>query len=547
MTSTLLLFDLLGAAALLLWGLRLIKTGVNTAFGVPMRRFISASVRNRFVAFGAGFVTTLALQSSTAMAVILGSFVSQGLVGVVMAQSVMLGANLGTAVVATALSFDLHWLAPVAILVGVIANGGRSRRHKGASEIAIGIGLMFLSLRLMAEATEPMRQSEALTAFFGLLGDAPLVAILLSACFAAVSASSLAVVLFVMSLSSAGAIDAQLCILLIAGANVGGALPPIFAVAADGASARQVVVGNLGVRGLGALALLVSATSLASLLPSGTSIPQLAIYAHLAFNFVLAAIFLPIVGTFSRIVGRLLPVRPGSNSDDGPKHLDEAALVDPPSALAAATRETLRVGDAVEEMLETTLSALKADDEILCQGVIKLDDKVDRLQGAIKLYLARMERSGLDSVGQRQLNEILAYAVNLEHIGDIIERSLTRLTIKKIEKQLSYSKEGMDEIEELFRDTIDNLQLAQNVFISRDSQIARRLMEAKVPIRQKEKRSVERHMDRLQQRQPETLQTTSMHMDVLRDLKRINGHLMSVAAPILEEAGLLRESRLKKG
>ncbi|MGB3337699.1 MAG: PhoU domain-containing protein, partial [Devosia sp.] len=222
------------------------------------------------------------------------------------------------------------------------------------------------------------------------------------------------------------------------------------------------------------------------------------------------------------------------------------ALVDPPSALAAATRETLGVGDIVEEMLETTLTALKTNDEILCQGVIKLDDRVDRLQGAIKLYLARMERSGLDSVGQRQLNEVLAYAVNLEHIGDIIERSLSRLTIKKIEQQLSYSKEGMEEIEELFRDTIDNLQLAQNVFISRDSQIARRLMEAKVSIRQKEKRSVERHMDRLQQRQPETLQTTSMHMDVLRDLKRINGHLMSVAAPILEEAGLLRESRLRK-
>jgi phosphate:Na+ symporter len=350
-----------------------------------------------------------------------------------------------------------------------------------------------------------------------------------------------------MSLASAGTINAELCILMVAGANVGGAIPPILAVASQGAVARQVAVSNLLVRSVGAGLLLLTASWIVGALPAGVDVPQLAIQTHLLFNLALAVGFLPAIGPLSVVMKWIEPERRAGNLSDGPKHLDEAALAYPPSALAAAMRETLRVGDIVEEMLDTTLTALKTNDELLCQGVFKLDDRVDAIQGAIKLYLARMDRKMLDQAGQRQLNEILTYAVNLEHVGDIVERSLSRLTIKKIEHQLTYSPEGMQEIEDLFRDTIENLQLAQRVFINRDAQIARRLMEAKVTIRQKERLSVERHMARLQERRPETLQTTSMHMDVLRDLKRINGHLISVATPILEEAGLMRESRLKKG
>ena len=459
MTSTLILIDLLGAAALLLWGLRLLKSGVNTAFGAELRHFLSMSTRNRMRAFGAGTVATVALQSGTAMAIILASFVSQGLISVPMAQAVMLGANVGTALVAQVLSFDLHWLAPFAILIGFVVGTGKSRRRRGIGEIAMGLGFTLLSLWLMGEATEPMRHSEAVAAFFALLGNAPLIAIAMSAVLAGASASSLAVVLFIMSLAAAGSIDASLCMLLVAGANVGGAFPPILAVKSEGAQARQVVTSNLIVRAGGALVLMLAANRIASMLPSTTDVAALAIQTHLVFNIALAMLLLPLIGPFTSIIARTLPTpRPGE-AGTGPKHLDEAALSDPPSAIAAAMRETLRVGDIVEEMLDTTLTALRTNNEVLCQEIFGLDDQVDKIQGAIKLYIARVNRAHLEDAGRRQLDGILAYAVNLEHIGDIIERSLSRLTIKKIGLQLRYSAEGMTEIE----DTIENLQLAQRV------------------------------------------------------------------------------------
>ena len=376
MASTLLLVDLLGAAALLLWGLRLLKSGVSIALGARLRQFLASSTRNRFMAFGAGLLTTLALQSSTAMAVMVGSFVAQGFVAPAMAQAVMLGANVGTALITQILSLDIHWLAPVAIFLGVIAGSRKTRNSRGLGEIAIGIGLMLLSLRLMSEATEPMRDSEALAAFFALVGDAPIIAIGLSAALAAVSASSLAVVLFIMSLAVAGSIGPELCLLLVAGANVGGALPPVFAAASDGMAARRVAISNLTVRGLGAIILLLVAAWLVELLPEPKNLAQFTIQAHVAFNVALALIFLPLIGPLTRLLTRMLPDK-RQGKKPGPLHLDDALLADPPSALAAAMRETLHVGDLVEKMLQASLVALKTNDELLCQSVYHLDDQVD--------------------------------------------------------------------------------------------------------------------------------------------------------------------------
>lgn len=544
MTSTLLLLDLLGSAALLLWGLGLLKSGVTSAFGAQLRLFIARSTRNRILAFGAGLLTTLALQSSTGIALMVSSFTAQGLMGGAMAQAVMLGANVGTAVVTQVLALDLHWLAPVAILGGVLSNSGKSRRAKGLGGIAIGLGLMLLALSLMNEATAPMRHSPAVASFFALLGNAPIVAVAIAVAMAAVSASSLAVVLFVLALAKAGSIDPTLCLLLVAGANLGGALPPLLAATAENISGRRVALSNLVVRGTGALVVLFLSGWLAPWL-AGRDLARLTIEAHLGFNVVLALVFLPIVGPLDRLMHRVLPDR-AIKIDTGPRHLDEAALADPPAALASATRETLRVGDVVQTMLETCLEAMKTNDELLCQSLFKFDDQVDALEEAVKLYLARVKQTDLDEATLRQISVVLDYATNLEHVGDVIERSLARLTLKKIEKQLQYSPDGMAEIESLFLDIIENLQVAQRVFLSRDAQMARRLMESKVAIRRKERESAAHHMVRLQQGRPDTLLTTSLHLDVLRDLKRINAHIVSVANPILEDAGLLRESRLRK-
>jgi phosphate:Na+ symporter len=452
----------------------------------------------------------------------------------------MLGADVGTALVAQMLTLKVHWLPPLLVLAGVATlRSSDTNRAQGIGRAVIGIGLMLLALRLLGEATGPMRQSPAIIQFLTLLGDAPLFAVLAAALMAAAAASSLAIVLFVVTL--AGVVSPLLIVLFVAGANLGSAVPPFLASGHEPA-ARQVVLGNLLMRAAGALAVALIAPLFAAKFDLVEG-PRLAVDAHLAFNVALAVIFLPLTPVVARLARRLAPVP--TATADGPRHLDPAALGSPTTALAAAARETLRVGDTVERMLEMNLAALRTDDERMCQAVREMDDKVDRLEEAVKLYVAKLGRDDLGEDDSKRATEILSYAINLEHIGDVIEKNLNKLVLKKISNHMVFSEEGFAEIERFYLRTIENLHLAQTVFMVRDRKLARKLVEGKIEIRHMEDTSARAHLRRFQEGRPESLQSSSLHLDILRDLKRVNAHLASVAYPILDEIGALRESRLR--
>lgn len=163
----------------------------------------------------------------------------------------------------------------------------------------------------------------------------------------------------------------------------------------------------------------------------------------------------------------------------------------------------------------------------------------------MKVYLSKLGCEGLAQENGRRSTVIIDYAINLEHIGDIIEKGLLPQVVKKASLSLKLSADGYEELKTLFEVTMDNLRIAQTIFVTRDFNLARQLMEMKVEVRRMEKQSAERHLERLRDGRADSLQTSSLHLDLLRDLKRINAHIISVAHPILEESGLLIESRLR--
>lgn len=546
MESTIVLIDILGAGALLIWGLRMVKTGVTRAFGAQLRIWIGRGTANRFVSFFAGLFATLLLQSSTATAMMTASFASRELLTGAMGQAVMLGANVGTSLVSGVLALDVHWLAPLFVLAGVaVFKLSQQSRGKGIGRALLGLGLMLVALRLLGEATDPIRQSATIALILNALAGAPLFALILAAGLAILASSSLAVVLLVMSLASAGGMDHGLALVLVAGANLGGAVPPLLATMGEGVLARRVTVSNLSVRALGAVAVLLASGLIAPLLAPLVADPAgFVVGAHIGFNLALALVFLPLVGPISRLFARLMPAT-AETQGVGPRFLDNAGLDDPVVALSTAARETLRIGDTVIEMLETSLGTLRSNDTKGCASVKLLDDKVDTLQEAVKIYLARFTTGDLDEAEMRRAGEILSYAINLEHIGDIVDHGLNDLASRKIKGRLTFSGEGFHEIEAFYEKTIANLRIAQTIFMSRDVELARRLVEVKVDIRRLEQESAARHLDRIRQRRAESIETSTLHLDILRDLKRVNAHITSVAYPILDEAGQLRESRLR--
>ena len=544
MESTIVMINLFGAVALLLFGLAQVKDGVSRAFGAKLRTGLAKGTRSGGRSFVSGFLATIALQSSTATALMIASFVERDLVLPSMAQIVLLGANVGTAVTAWIVATGIEWLSPLIILIGIVLYRRSSTAQQGAGAALIGIGLMLLSLQLLSLATAPMRQSPALGAFIGLLDGALPVALIFSAVLALVSSSSLAVVVLILSLAAAGILSPALTVVLVLGANLGGAVPPVMATLSGPATARRVTLGNLIVRAIGCLVVLPFAGYIGDWMQSlHFSQAKLPVDVHLLFNIALAICAWPFSRLLSRTMLRVVPDDP--KADDGPKFLDQQALNAPVVALASATREVLGVGDLIERMLIRTENAFNDNDLSPLKEVPVLEKRVDRIQQEVKIYLSKLGREGLDDEHGRRSIVIIDYAINLEHIGDIIEKGLAEQVAKKIGKGLTFSEDGYSELRSLFSLTIDNLRIAQTILVTRDSNLARQLMEVKVDVRRLEKQSSERHLERLRDGRIDSLQTSSLHLDMLRDLKRINAHIVSVAHPILDESGLLIESRLR--
>ncbi|MGH0273721.1 Na/Pi cotransporter family protein [Sinorhizobium meliloti] len=545
MESAIVGINLFGAVALLLYGLAQVKDGMSRAWGARLRTGLAAGTRGGLRSFAAGFVATVALQSSTATALMVASFVEKELIAPAMAQVVLLGANVGTAATAWIVALGLGWLSPLLILAGVALGRTRSSARSGAGSAVVGIGLMLLSLHLLANATDPLLQSPALGAFLAMLDNAWPVALFFAAALAVLASSSLATVVLILSLASAGGISTALVVVLVLGANLGGAVPPVLATLGASADARRVTIGNLIVRAIGCVIALPLAGYCAEFMELARLSPQkLAVDAHLLFNLAVAMIAFPVSPLLYRLTASLIPQE--TESDIGPRYLDMEALARPVAALAGAGREVMAVGDLIEGMLVRALDALKGNDLSMLADISMLEGRVDRIQHEIKLYVSRVGKDDMTEDDHRRARHIVDYAINLEHIGDIIEKGLHPEIAKEISLGLRFSEEGQGELVRLFAITLDNMRMAQAVFATGDAELARRLVEVKEEVRRLEKQSAECHLQRLREGRLDSMQTSSLHLDMLRDLKRINAHVASVAHPILDDSGLLIESRIRQ-
>src|SRR6185312_3062966 len=349
----------------------------------------------------------------------------------------------------------------------------------------------------------------------------------------------------VMAFAGAHAIPAPLALALVLGANVGGAIAPMTGLTTSPPAGRRVALGNLLMRAVAALPFIFLVRQCANLLTMVEPNPaRMVVNFHTAFNLIVALVLLPLTGLFSKLTHHIMPDRPEREDKAKPKYLDPNVLDTPSEALACALRETLNMGDKVAEMLRLTLVAIEQSDLKTVRDVEHADNAVDALHEAIKLYLVKASKAEMSEEESRRYIEILTFTTNLEHIGDIIDKNLMELATKKIRHNYSFSPEGVEEIRRFHGQIMNAIQLAFNVFATRDLTLARRLFAEKSTMRAAASKAADSHFARLREGRPESIETSSIHLDVIRDLKRIHGHIVSVAYPILEAAGELSETRL---
>ncbi len=330
------------------------------------------------------------------------------------------------------------------------------------------------------------------------------------------------------------------------GANFGNGLLGMLSTLKSPPEARRVTLGNFIFKLIGCIVAVPLLGVISRFVAdAGLDPARQVVLFHLAFNVVLALAFLFFTAPIARIAERLLPARDLADDPAKPRHLDPSALATPSLAISYAAREALRIGDVIEEMLVGTLTVVRTNDRVLAERLRKMDDVVDELYTAVKLYLTQISREALEEKEGRRWTDIVSFTINMEQIGDIIERIVTDVVDKKIDKGRNFSEAGMAEICDLHSRLVANLRFGMTVFMTGDLRSAQELLAQKVLIRDLERTYANSHLERLADHTAESIETSSLHIDLIADLRRINSHICSIAYPILEEAGVLARTRLK--
>jgi len=533
-SGTTLLINLAGAIALLLWGSHMISTALQRGFGTPLRNWMGRHLTHRWMALLAGIGITGLLQSSTAVSLMATSFTAAGTLSLAPALAVMLGANVGSTLVVQLMSFNTAMAIPLLILSGFVVFKMRDHScFESAGCALIGLGLMLLALSLLSATLGHIETTPVFHAVMqGLEGDT-LIALLVAVILTLICHSSVAVILLIASLAATGMMTPVTAMVLVLGANIGGALPPV--LNASSAAARRLPVGNLLIRGAGcvvALAVMPLLSVLASRLALTT--PQLVVGFHTAFSAVLALTFIGLTAPLARVLERLLPEAERAADPGMPMYLDDAGLDIAYIGLSNSVRESLRAADMLSIMLDRLRVLFQSPEKGSAGEIRQLDLAVDGLSAAIRAYLADLGHDGLSDSDADRAQEILMFVINVEHAGDILSSSLTLLATRRSRRGEQFSEFELHNIHLLHTEVLASLRLAVTAFLGEDLSAAQRLVSRKEVVRQIEATASRAHFKKLRDDKNAWAESGDIFQRVLRDYRRVHHHIAAVAYPVID-------------
>ncbi|OIQ43999.1 MAG: Na/Pi cotransporter [Roseobacter sp. MedPE-SW] len=546
------LISLAGATMFLLFAVRMVRTGIERSYGASFQRLLTGT-GSQLQASGVGVGLALILQSSAAVTLLVTGFASGGYLAFPTGLAIVLGGDLGSALIIQILSFDLDWLVPVLLALGgylFVKTEGKKTRQAG--RILMGVAFILISLRFLREAMDPIRDSAFLPAVAGYLARDYITAFLVGAGLAFVMHSSVAAILMCVTLVQIGAIPFEAGLSLVLGANFGSGFIPVWLSRGMSQNARRIPYANLGLRGSWALVCLLAVNSglgtawLAGVL-GGADEGQMLVYVHLAFNGSLLVLALPLCSRIEPLMRALIsePAAAETSLSGRPVSALEPGVYGPPvQVLANLKRELLRMSELVETMFRPLADLYQTGDAAQIKSLQALDPEVDSCLSAIRAYVADIPSESFAEGELKQAREMVEYAIRLETAGDVAARRLAVLAARLNKKNLRFSSEGWTEILHMHEAIMANLRLASNVLISDDLESARLLNLEKTELKRMESDSRKRHLKRLQNNKRHSFDTSDIHLETLRALREFNSHVAAVSYPLLYKNGQLLETRL---
>lgn len=544
------LIEIFAATMLLLFAVRLVRTGIERRFGALFQSILTQH-SNGFVAGGAGMVLATILQSSAAVAVLLTGFAAAGMVSFGIALAGVLGADLGSALIIQVLSYDLGWLQPVLLALGgwlYLKSDRANVRLMG--RIILGVAFILVSLQFLRDAVEPIRESAFLPAIAGYLETDYFSAFIVGAVLAFVMHSSVATILMCVTLVQIGAIPFAAGLSLVLGANLGSAFIPIWLTRDLTVSARRIPLANLLLRGSAAIVLLFAvnisgAHEMLMIAGAGQSL----ILAHIAFNFVVFVLATGFVNWMERPLTVLLPeAKAETNVMDhfsgaiGP--LSDPGATEANVAMSSVRHELLQMVTQVERMFRPVLDVYEQDNSDAIAALWQQDERVNAQLTEIRRFVARMPRQNMSKAQIKTARGLVEYAIRLEAAGDVVSNRMTRTAQIKHTEHSEFSVQGWKELKDLHGAILESFSLARHVLLVDDMDCARRLVLEKAEVKRLSRNSRKAHLKRLERGQTESFRSSDLHLETLRAMRDLHGHVAAVAYPILYRNGQVLETRL---
>lgn len=528
------LVGIAGGLAIFLFGMRFGGRGLQKAAGKRLRETVARLTSNRFMGLVTGVLITVIIQSSSATTAMLVSFANAGIIGLHQALGVILGADIGTTLTVQLIAFRIFDYALLVVAAGFVLFLSKVERYSRLGQIIMGFGLLFFGMTIMSAAVEPAKDHPTFVRFMlGVERNAAL-AVVLSALFTALIHGSAATIGLVLIFAFEGAISLKGAIPLVLGANVGTCATALIAGMSSNAEGKRIAWAHTLFK-VGAVVLIFPFLGRFTDFVSSTasSVTRQIANAHSLFNIGAALVFIPLVRPWGKLFRFLVKEEEVDVEVFRPAYLDQGVLDTPSLALGQATRETLRMADITYSLFSRSIDVFLTDNEAMRERIIEEDDKIDMLEEAITPYLTELSgKETSDEEGQRSVS-LLFIVKNLELIGDIVSKSLMDLALKKIMVSPRFSKDALERIREYHNQIEKTFQMAIDSFASQDKKLAEEVVERKSEMNILERELHKEHLSLLKGNREEVVETSTVYLDVISDLKRINSYASGIAYAVL--------------
>ena len=525
--------QLAGGLGLFLFGMKLMGDGLEMAAGSKLRGMIERLTKNKYMGALVGLVVTAVIQSSSATTVMVVGFVNAGLMNLAQAVGVIMGANIGTTVTGVMIAINLTAIAPIAVLIGVVMISFIKRNSvKHIGQIIAGFGILFMGMKMMSTAMEPLSESEVFTSLMTSFSN-PLLGVLVGLVFTAIIQSSSASVGVLQALGAAGAITLPSAIYVIYGQNIGTCVTALISSVGTSKTARRTAVVHLMFNVFGAILFIVISmlfpfAELVQRIAPGSVMAQISIV-HVIFNIVCTAIMLPLSSLLVKVACKVIPGSDPVKSSNSLAYLDARILSTPPVAVAQLFKEVDRMGQLAKETLGMAMDALITQDNTKVDQIYENENTINFLNRGIAEYLVKINGLDLEDYDRQALGSMYHVISDMERIGDHSENLCELAQTLKKSKQ-KFSPWAVEQATEMRNRVEAMLEEALQMFASRETQpqMAADINRREEIIDDATQELKDLHIERLNQGKCSVVAGT-VFMDMLTNLERIADHCTNIA------------------